>query len=234
MEQNIIRVSHDEFGHVGIDKTYEIILRNYWFPDLKPKIKEYIQNCLKCIVYSSKRGLTEGVLHNIPKNNVPFDTIHIDHCGPFSLSGLKKHLFLVIDGFTKFTKLYGVRATNTKEVIECLASYFQTFSRPKRIISDRGSCFTSDDFTSFIKNNNIEHIKIATGSPQANGQVERINRTFIPMCAKTVESSKTNLWYKVLPKIEFTLNNVVNRSIGTTPSMLLFGINQRGEFLDME
>lgn len=32
MQSNIIRASHDDFGHVGIDKTVEYITRNYWFP----------------------------------------------------------------------------------------------------------------------------------------------------------------------------------------------------------
>lgn len=51
------------------------------------------------------------------------------------------------------------------------------YSRPLRIISDRGTSFTSREFEEFIKEQNIKHIKIATASPQANGQVERINRT---------------------------------------------------------
>jgi len=33
----------------------------------------------------------------------------------------------------------------------------------------------------------IKHMKTATGSPQPNGQVERINRSLGPMIAKLVE-----------------------------------------------
>lgn len=35
-----------------------------------------------------------------------------------------------------------------------------------------------------------------------------------------------------MSKIEFALNNSVNRSTGTTPSQALFGVNQRGEVVD--
>lgn len=35
-----------------------------------------------------------------------------------------------------------------------------------------------------------------------------------------------------LGKIKYALNNTVNRAIGTTPSRVLFGVDQRGEFVD--
>lgn len=31
-----------------------------------------------------------------------------------------------------------------------------------------------------------------------------------------------------LSKVQFVINNTYNRSIGTTPSMILFGFNQKG------
>ena len=43
----------------------------------------------------------------IPKGDVPFSTRHIDHFGPIDRKiHAKKHILLVIDGFTKFLKLY--------------------------------------------------------------------------------------------------------------------------------
>jgi len=93
---------------------------------------------------------------------------------------VKKHILAVVDAFTKFVWLYTTTATNTKEAVNALTDYFRAYSRPKCVISDRGGCFTSTDFAKFME----EHIKIATGSPQANGQVQRINRSLGPMLAK--------------------------------------------------
>lgn len=75
MEQSIIRTYHDDIGHVGINKTSELILRTYWFPNLKEKIRNYITNCLKCIAYSPVTGKKEGFLHNLPKGNL-FHFVH--------------------------------------------------------------------------------------------------------------------------------------------------------------
>lgn len=77
----------------------------------------------------------------------------------------------MVDSFTKFVKLYPIKTTFSKEAINYLQQYFGHYLRPKTIITDRDSCFTSSEFKEFMNNNEIEHIKIATGSSQANGQI---------------------------------------------------------------
>ncbi|XP_011705725.1 PREDICTED: uncharacterized protein LOC105460929 [Wasmannia auropunctata] len=73
---------------------------------------------------------------------------------------------------------------------------------------------------------------IATGSPKANGQVERVNRVLGPLLAKLVDKSAGNYWYKTLTEAEFAINNTTNKSTGYTPSYLLFGVEQRGPNID--
>jgi len=87
-------------------------------------------------------------------------------CALPSVISKKKHLLVIIDGFTKFVELFPVNSTSTREVNLC---------RPRRIVSARGTCFTSIEFAKFLLENTIEHVRVATASPQANGQVERVN-----------------------------------------------------------
>jgi len=70
------------------------------------------------------------------------------------------------------------------------------------IISD-GSAFISHEIEKFMKEHKIIHIKIATGSPQANSQVERINRILSPMLAKLSDNENGRQWYKMLEKAKF-------------------------------
>jgi len=126
MEGNVIRSVHEEYGHFGVEKTSEVILRTFWFPNLREKVRSFISNCLKCISYSPVYGKKEGKLHHIPKTPIPFYTIHIDHYGTIEKTGKKnKYLFLIIDAFTKFVRLYPCKTTNTVEVIKYIKSdYF--------------------------------------------------------------------------------------------------------------
>lgn len=182
---NVIKTCHDDIGHLGIDKTVGLITNTYWFPNLRKTVRNYIQNCLKCLVYSPLEGRKEGFLHNIPKGDLPFQTIHVDHYGPLEItSKKKKYAFEIIDAFTKFVRLYPCVSTKCSEVIKHLRDYFRSFSVPQCVVSDRGSVFTSGDFTEFLNGYSITHVLIAVRTPRANGQIERINRLLTPMLAE--------------------------------------------------
>lgn len=78
-------------------------------------VSEYISNCLKCICFQPNSGRVEGELHSIPKGEVPFDTLHIDHLGPLpKTKSRNKHILVVIDAFTRFVKLFAVQSTDTR------------------------------------------------------------------------------------------------------------------------
>lgn len=134
---------------------------------------------------------------------------------------------------TQSYSLYAVNSTSSKEVRACLDKYFENYSRPRRIISDRGTCFTSLEFDSYLIDHNIEHVRIATASAQANGQVERVNRVLKSMLAKLSEPIGHSDWTKMLTRVEYALNNSVHSSTGQTPCQLLFGVPQRGLEVDV-
>lgn len=197
LEENIMRLTHEKYGHFGVEKCTQQILKHYWLPNLREKLARFIKNCLKCIFYSERN------LYNIPKQPEPFDTIHIDHFGPLpSLKSKDKYVFAVIDGFTKFVKLYAVNGPGTKEARVALEKYFEYYSRPRRIISDRGTAFKSNDFHGFVARLNIKHVEVATGSPQSNGQIERMNRDLKAILSKLAESGEHADWRQKLTDVE--------------------------------
>ena len=69
-------------------------------------------------------------------------------------------------------------------MLDKLAIQQKTFGNPTRIITDRGTAFTSTDFKKYCATERIEHILITTGVPRGNGQVERINRIIISVLTK--------------------------------------------------
>ncbi|XP_076232912.1 uncharacterized protein LOC143178263 [Calliopsis andreniformis] len=65
MENNVIRTCHNDLEHVGLDEVVDNIMKVYWFPKLREKVKDYIANCLRCIEFSPPSGKQPGYLHNI-------------------------------------------------------------------------------------------------------------------------------------------------------------------------
>lgn len=227
MEASVMYKYHNELGHFGVDKVADMIMRNFYIPNLTEKLKKHISECITCISYNPKQRKTDGFLHIYEKPDKPFQTIHIDHLGPLEKTkGKNLHILAVCDSCTKFLKLYAVKSTNTKEVMKCLKSYFISYSVPRVVVSDRGSAFTSKEFESFARDHGFYHVQVATACPKANGQIERYNRTLIPLLAKLQDGNKVQ-WDNILYKAEHLLNNTLNRSIGDIPSRVLFGVTQK-------
>lgn len=233
MENNIIRATHEKIAHQSTDKCCDQIRMNYWFPNMRSKVDTFISNCIKCIMYATPVRSLNRNLYSIPKKPVPFDTLHFDHFGPLpTLISKRKYLLVVIDAFTKFVKLYPVNSTSTLEVKASLDKYFDYYGRPNRVITDRGSCFKSTEFVEYLKARNIVQIKVAVASPQANGQVERVNRVIKQMLGKLSEPISHADWTKKLQQVEYALNNTIHSTTKQTPSEMLFGVKQRGEIID--
>lgn len=69
-------------------------------------------------------------------------------------------------------------------------------------------------------------MKITTGIPRENGQIERINRIIIPVLTK-LSIEKTENWYKHVRKLQEALNSTYQRSIKMSPFEIMFGMRMR-------
>lgn len=200
---------------------------------MKQKVQKFVSKCIKCIMNSAPVRATERNLYSISLLPVPFDTIHLDHYGPLpSIKSKRKHVLVVVDAFTKYVKLYPASSTSTREVTAALEKYCYCYSRPRHVISDRGTCFTSAEFSDYLEKKNVVHTKNATASPQANGQVERVNRVLKSMLGKLSEPIDHADWSNRLLAVEYAMNNSKHSTTKETPCKLLFGVEQRGEVID--
>ncbi|XP_055928750.1 uncharacterized protein LOC129959880 [Argiope bruennichi] len=100
------------------------------------------------------------------------------------------------------------------------------FGNPMRIITDKGSAFTSKEFTNYCANQNINHIQITTGIPRGNGQVERVHGTLIPLLAKLSINGPTK-WYTHVQAAQRVFNSTAPRSTKFTPFELMIGVQMR-------
>ncbi|GFW48770.1 retrovirus-related Pol polyprotein from transposon 412 [Trichonephila clavipes] len=184
-QANIIKTAHER-GHFAVLRTQDLVSKDFYIPRLKDKVEKCIQNCVTCILTNRKRGKQDGTLNPIEKkNDLPLHTFHLDHLGPLATTSKKyKHVFAVIDAFSKFTRLYPTRSTDAAEAINRLENQRHVFGNPARIITDKGSAFTSSAFEDYCKKQNILHISITTGLPRSNGQIEKQNSTIIAVLSK--------------------------------------------------
>ncbi|GFW19564.1 retrovirus-related Pol polyprotein from transposon 17.6 [Trichonephila clavipes] len=228
MQAELIKLIHEN-GHFSVGKTEEIVKQEFFIPNLSNVVKKVIVNCVPCILANKKTGKKEGFFNPISKESIPLSMYHVDFIGPLpSTNKSYQHIFTVVDAFTKFTWLYPVKTVSAESALEKLKQQQKTFGNPIRIISDRGSAFTSKLFNDYCDEENIQHLQIATGVPRGNGQVERIHRTLIPVLTKLSLDDSTK-WYKYVDRLQRILNSTISRSTKWTPFELLVGIKMRNK-----
>lgn len=210
-----------------MEKTLSAVSKLYWFPGMRRYIKEFITACLPCMYNKEPGGIRPGYLHPIEKVVIPFDTLHIDHLGPFVKSKRKnQYLIVIVDAFIKFVFLKAVRTTKVQPLVAFLYSIIENFGVPRRIITDRGSCFTSKAFRKYCEDLNVKHVLNGTATPRANGQVERYNRTILSCLSATTDNEEK--WDLNVSKIRWGMNSTTNSATGKTPYELLFGYTPQG------
>ena len=226
---NIVKMCHDDQGNFALEKTLEKIRENYWFKGMRRFVSKYVKACLNCLYYKSTSGRKPGFLHPIEKVSIPFHTLHLDHVGPFIRTRNKNtQILTIIDGFTNFCILEPVHSTKTGGVIKALDQLFTLFGVPTRIITDKGTAFTSHTFQAFCQEYGIKHIQNAVATPRANGQCERLNRTVLNSLAATCAGESEDSWDKHVKKIQSAINCTINRTTRRSPAHLLLGYKPRG------
>lgn len=118
------------------------------------------------------------------------------------------------------------RSTGANEVVDKLRKQAAVFGNPRRIVSDRGPCFRSNVFKEYCEAEGVEHQLTTVGVPRANGQVERVNRTVIPLLTK-LAAGKPEQWYRHVETAQRAINSTLHRSVGVSPFEVMFGVRPR-------
>jgi len=198
-----------------------------YIQNTQDKVERFVKSCVECLIIDSKRGKKEGLLTPIDKVQEPLGTYHIDHVGPLTDTKNKyNHILAVVDGFSKFVWLYPTRSIGTDEVLNRLEKQSAIFGNPRRIVTDRGTAFTSSTFRDYCSDHGIQLLHITTGMPRGNGQVERINKIVIPMLSKLCQNNQAN-WYCHVDKIQHFINDTPPRTTKYSPFEILTGLNMR-------
>lgn len=221
----ILQQCHDEAGHFAYEKTLEKVRRNYWFPKLAHFVRKYVRACIPCAHAKVPGGKKQGFLNPIPKPNVPFQCLHIDHLGPF-IKSKRGNLYVlaIIDSFTKFIILRAVKNTKSRTSIAVLRDVFSLFGVPAHLISDRGTSFTSNEFKNYIEFVGVKHTLNAVATPRANGQIERYNRSILASLTALCHNRDDRNWDDKLGQVQWSLNNTVNQATKKCPAEIIFGI----------
>jgi transposase InsO family protein len=192
LHDTILEHYHDApfAGHVGIQRTYERIQRNYYWLNLMSIVTEYIKRCRDCAMFKPSTVNTTPPLLPIT-TTYPFALVEMDVVGPSSVTERGNlYLLTMIDHFTRWPEAYPIPDQTTETVLNCLEDFISRHGVPDRILTDQGTNFTSHLFTSFCQSFDIGKKTTTSYHPAANGQVEKLNSTLVKIIRHYVASNQ--------------------------------------------
>lgn len=142
IQKAIVTSEHERIGHGGLYKTSKQIGRNFWWKNMSKDIKPLVLSCDLCQRVKHLNRNLEGPYDHICSEN-PGDLATVDFYGPLprSLGGVE-YIFVVLDSFSKYVKLYPIKRANTRTVLKkILVDYVQEVGKPRRILADNGTQF---------------------------------------------------------------------------------------------
>eukprot|EP00477_Mikrocytos_mackini_P002368 GAHX01002627.1.p1 GENE.GAHX01002627.1~~GAHX01002627.1.p1 ORF type:complete len:943 (-),score=146.49 GAHX01002627.1:47-2875(-) len=215
--------THNYLGHPGASKTKSTLRNFYTFKNFNQSIEETTRNCLLCAKnkkYKAKIDEVSGYM----EAKAPRKKISSDLFGPFDKEeggAINKFFILTIsDVFSRYTKLKVLEEATelevTKGIDEC---WINRFEAPSELITDNGKQFVGKEMKNLCARYNIKHRPCSPYNPTSNSISERISQVL----GNTLRIFRNENIQKCLEIAERNLNETVNRTLKTTPSIIMNG-----------
>ncbi|XP_021370583.1 uncharacterized protein K02A2.6-like isoform X2 [Mizuhopecten yessoensis] len=201
-------------GHPGIVKMKSLARGYVWWPGIDAEIEERVKCCESCQLQASIPAMAP--LHSWDWPSRPWSRVHVDYAGPFL-----GHMYLVvIDAYSKWVEILVTNSSTSAITIERLRCVFAQHGLPEMLVSDNGPCFVSEEFSVFMSENGIKHVRTSPHHPASNGLAERAVRGFKEGMKK--QQNTEGSLDKKLCRYLLAYRSTPQTTTGLSPAELLF------------
>src|SRR5207253_10862363 len=121
--------------------------KTVWFPKMVKKVKDFIKGCHICQVINASNRPAAGLMKPITSSR-PCEKFFLDIFGPLPSSKGCRYGLIVLDHFSRYIWLRGLRRSTAKAIAKELMRIFRDFGKPDELINDNASYFRSKVFRS--------------------------------------------------------------------------------------
>jgi hypothetical protein len=236
MRKVLLKEAHDTplMGHMGIDRTYNNLTRDYYWRGMHKDVCAYVNSCTTCQQNKSLNERAAGLARPLPVPDFPFETWGLDFIiMPPSKSGRNCVVVFVCH---KSKTVHAIAATMTGDEDNPLSAkavariYFdhivKHYGLCSALVSDRDRRFVSAFWQEIHKLCGTALHMSTAFRPQTDGLTERENRTVIQTLTCVLQDLGGD-WEDHLTAVEFAMNNAINASTGVSPFFMTRGRHPR-------
>lgn len=224
LRKQTLMLAHE--GHQGIVKTKQRLRSKVWWPGMDKSAEAICKTCHECQLVGA--AARPEPLITTPLPNRPWEYLAVDLMGPFPTG---ESVLVVVDYYSRFFEIAIMKSTTTSVIIDRLDDMFARHGVPLKIKSDNGPQFVSDAYRCYLQENGIEQLHSTPLWPQANGEVERQNRTILK-AIRTAHATGGN-WRRELNKFLLAYRVTPHTTTGVAPAELMFGRALRTKLPEM-
>ena len=215
---------HDQVGHVGRDKTVELLKERFFWPTLYKDTVNYISNCRRCL---SRKAVSQKAELCPIQASKPMEVVHVDFLTLEPSKGNIENVLVITDHFTRYAQAYASKTQTAQTTAKLLwENFICHYGFPEKLLSDQGRNFESALIKDLCKLAGVSKIRTTPYHPQTNGQCERFNRTLLNMLGTMSDEDKLD-WKTHLSTLTHAYNCTRNSATNYSPYYLMFGRHPR-------
>ena len=215
---------HDDMGHLGRDRTLQLVRSRFFWPKMAEDVKTKVQTCPACVRRKSS-GIQRAPLVNIITTQ-PMELVSVDFLSLEPSKGGIENILVITDHFTRLARATPCRNQTAKTTAQALYSFFMDYGFPLKLLSDQGRNFESQTIKELCKLCGIQKSRTTPYHPMGNGKTERFNSTLLGMLGCLTHEQKAD-WKKYVSSLVHAYNATRHDSTGYSPFFLMFGRHPR-------
>ncbi|XP_055611823.1 uncharacterized protein K02A2.6-like [Uranotaenia lowii] len=212
LRNRMLSLAHE--GHPGQSSMKRRLRDRCWWPNIDKDVVMWCEKCEGCRLIQIP-GPPEP-MHRRPLPSKPWVDIALDYLGPMPTG---EYILVVVDYYSRYVEIEIMTVITARETIKRLEKMFKYWGLPQTITLDNAKQFISSEFHEFCNNTKIHLNHTTPYWPQANGEVERQNRSLLKRMK--IANALYGDWKSELQQYLQMFNNTPHTVTGKAPSELL-------------
>lgn len=220
----VMRSLHDDMGHMGFDRTLDLVRSRFFWPRMAADVEKKIKSCNRCVRRKTPPERAAPLV-NIEVTR-PLELVCIDFLSIEPDRSNTKDVLVITDFFTKYALAIPTPNQKARTVAKCLwENFIIHYGFPEKLHSDQGPDFESNTIKELCNLAGITKVRTTPYHPRGN-PVERFNRTLLNMLGTLKAQDKTH-WKDFVKPLVHAYNCTKHETTGFTPYELMFGRQPR-------